>query len=136
MKRTVLLVLCTVTLLVGGLGYIRLAPSPTDQWHVAIEGDSDLDFPGGVVRVLSAPVGALARVDRAAKTLPRTKLLAGSVESGRITYVTRSKGFGFPDYTTVEQTDTGLKFHARLRFGRSDFGVNRDRVRQLIAALQ
>ena len=83
------------------------------------------------MRVLSAVATALARVDAAAMALPRTVRLAGSVDQGRITYRTRSKVIGFPDFTTVEYKDGQLKMFARLRFGRSDFGVNAARLKRL-----
>ena len=67
---------------------------------------------------------------------PRTSVLAGSVDTGRITYVTRTQWMGFPDYTTVEQQGETLKLYARLRFGRSDFGVNAVRVNALVRGLQ
>ena len=52
-----------------------------------------------------------------------------------ITYVTRSRLIGFPDYTTVEAKDGMVTVFARLRFGRSDLGVNRRRVEGWIKAL-
>jgi len=45
-----------------------------------------------------------------------------------ITYVTRSRVFGFPDYTTVRQAGPQLEIYGRLRFGRSDLGVNAARI--------
>ena len=63
-------------------------------------------------------------------------MLAGSVEQGMITYVTRSIVVGFPDYTTVLQNGDQLVIYARLRFGRSDFGVNHARIKRWIDALQ
>ena len=58
----------------------------------------------------------------------RTEVLAGSPSEGRVTYITRSMWFGFPDYTTVQLEDDGLEIYGRLRFGQSDQGVNRARV--------
>jgi uncharacterized protein (DUF1499 family) len=83
-------------------------------------------------------VGAdgLARLDVVARDTTRTLVLAGSVEEGMITYVTRSAVIGFPDYTTVQQDGDQLKVYARLRFGRSDFGVNHARVNRWLDALQ
>ena len=66
---------------------------------------------------------------------PRTLVLEGSVEDGMITYITRTRVFGFPDYTTVTQKDKTLKFHARLRFGMKDMGVNAARGDAWIAEL-
>ncbi|MEP4981786.1 DUF1499 domain-containing protein [Ascidiaceihabitans sp.] len=122
-------------LVVAGLAYIRLAPSDPARWHIAIEADNDKRFAAGAIRVTQAGPDALALVDKAAQALPRTSRLAGSVEDGHITYITRSKLMGFPDYTTVQQINGTLKLHARLRFGRSDLGVNDARLGQLLAAL-
>ena len=63
-------------------------------------------------------------------------VFAGSVAEGRVTYVTRTKWIGFPDYTTAEQHDDVLRVWGRLRFGRSDFGVNKARVDRWLADLQ
>ena len=73
------------------------------------------------------------------RALPRTKVLAGSVAEGKITYVTRTRIAGFPDLTTVTLTQlpaTGkstLQIYARLRFGKADLGVNKARVRDWVA---
>jgi uncharacterized protein (DUF1499 family) len=78
----------------------------------------------------------LARLAAIAEATPRTRLLAGSVASGRITWITRSAVFGFPDYTTAGlAAGPKLCLHARLRFGRDDFGVNEARLRRWIDAL-
>ena len=123
-------------LLVGVLAFVRLAPSEPDRWHVPVVATSSSDGVGKATRVIEAAPDALVRVDAAARALPRTTVLAGSVEEGRITYVTRSAAIGFPDYTTVEYSDGRLKMYARLRFGRSDFGVNRERLERLLRAAE
>jgi uncharacterized protein (DUF1499 family) len=124
-----------VIIAVAMLAYIRLAPSNGARWNTPIVATADKDMKGGAIRVLSAEADSLARIDAIARTLPRTSVLAGSVEEGRVTYVTRSAIIGFPDYTTVEQDGDTLRMFARLRFGRADFGVNRARLRQLAAGL-
>ncbi len=116
--------------------YIRLAPSDPARWHLAVAGTTDEDMQGGVIRMVETGPDGLAKLDVLAQATPRTTVLAGSVEDGMITYVTRTQVIGFPDYTTVQQDGDVLRFHARLRFGRSDFGVNRDRVDGWLAALQ
>ena len=50
--------------------------------------------------------------------------------------IIRSRVFGFPDYTTVQQDGDTLRIYGRLRFGRRDFDVNRTRVDGWLAALQ
>ncbi|MEM0935250.1 MAG: DUF1499 domain-containing protein [Pseudomonadota bacterium] len=137
---TTLLVL-VVFAIVALAAYVRLAPSDPATWHT----DPGAATPGMgryVVRpeggdsagplVPLSPAEALAAFDAIVRATPRTEVLAGSVEEGRITYVTRSRLWGFPDYTTVaaEADGTGarLVLHARLRFGQSDMGVNAARV--------
>ncbi|MEL6451392.1 MAG: DUF1499 domain-containing protein [Pseudomonadota bacterium] len=130
------LLVFSVLLIAGLVAFVRLAPSEPGRWHQPITATSSSDAPGRATRVIEAAPGALARVDAAARALPRTTVLAGSVEAGRITYITRSAVIGFPDYTTVDYADGMLKMLARLRFGRSDLGVNRKRLERLIAAAQ
>ncbi|WP_227269435.1 DUF1499 domain-containing protein [Roseobacter weihaiensis] len=132
--RFVLLIL--ILLVVAGLGYIRLAPSDAARWHVPVEETESADFDGGAVRVVEASPEDFAAAAAFMEALPRTQVLAGSTDAGRVTYITRSAAFGFPDYTTLEYADGTLKAHARLRFGRSDMGVNRERLEGLLAALQ
>ena len=113
--------------------YVRFAPSDAGRSHVSGAVQSDADLEGGVKRIL--PGVTLAELDQIAQQTPRTKVLAGSVDDGMITYVTRSRLIGFPDYTTVEAKDGMVTVFARLRFGRSDLGVNRRRVEGWIKAL-
>ncbi len=125
-----------LALAVAGLAYIRFGPTDTDHWHRPIEAQSNQDVPGGAIRIVQVGPDALPRVDQEMRALPRTKVIAGSVEEGRITYETRSLIFGFPDYTTVEQAGDTIKMYARLRFGTSDMGVNRNRLERVLRALQ
>ncbi|MDA0962759.1 MAG: DUF1499 domain-containing protein [Proteobacteria bacterium] len=130
---TVLWVL--LALVVVGVGFIRLAPSDPSQWHVVPAVTQDRDLPGGAMRILTDAEGALALIDAIARATPRTTVLAGSVDEGMITYITRSRIMGFPDYTTVRQEGDTLTVYARLRFGRSDLGVNRARIDGWLADL-
>lgn len=128
----VFVLVCIV--LVGLLAFVRLAPTDLTRWHQPIAETNSQNMVGGAIRVIEADEAAFARVIDAARALPRTQVVAGSVDEGRVTYVTRSKWIGFPDYTTIEYSDGVLKLHARLRFGRSDFGVNRERLERLLTA--
>lgn len=116
--------------------YVRLAPTDAATWHQPITANVDRDLPGGAIRVRSAGPEAFAQVDAALRALPRTYPVAGSIEEGRVTYITRSALWGFPDYTTVEHGDGMLKMHARLRFGRSDLGVNAARLDVVLATIE
>jgi len=124
--------------LLGALGllalYVRVAPSDPARWHVEVHGET-ATFEGGTLRVLAGRASSLATLSEIITAEPRTRLLAGSVEEGRITFVTRSKLWGFPDYATVEARGDDLVIWSRLRFGKSDLGVNSARVTRWIAAL-
>ena len=139
-----------LVLLTGGLGLlVRLAPTDPADWHVDPLSAPRPDGNGWLVRpeggnaaaepVDLTPEALLARLDAIAMDWPRTERLAGSVAEGRITYVTRSRLWGFPDYTTVTALPSGAGavpvLFARQRFGRGDWGVNRARVEAWLAAL-
>ena len=126
MKR--MLILGVVGLVIALGAYIRLAPSDPADWHTAPQAETNQDLQGGVLRVVEIGPEGLAALDAIARNAPRTTVLAGSVGEGRITYITRTKIIGFPDYTTVQQDGDVLRIHGRLRFGRKDFGVNKARV--------
>lgn len=149
-------VLLLVLVLAGGMAWIRLAPSDPARWHVSPappEGRGGILVPPGTDPVIAgkgaaraaltvfgeAPETVLARLDAIAMDTPRTTRLSGRPEEGRITWITRSAFFGFPDYTTAEARADGpateLVLYARLRFGRDDFGVNTARLRDWIARL-
>ncbi|WP_223274705.1 DUF1499 domain-containing protein [Tateyamaria sp. syn59] len=136
MKIAMYLTVILCIIVIGVLAFVRLSPTDAAQWHVPVAQTDSQDMASGAIRVMEADPDALARVDAAARDLPRTRVVAGSVEDGRITYETRSKWIGFPDYTTVEYADGLLKMHARLRFGQSDLGVNRERLERLLVAAQ
>lgn len=131
---------------ISGLIYIRIAPHNSKLQHVDPPTGAEPDKP--VIKAGSAlfsqgfdetPDSILQRVNTVALATPRTKILAGSVEDGMVTYVTRSLGFGFPDYTTVRAVAEGagsrLTIYGRLRFGKSDFGVNKQRINDWLQAL-
>lgn len=117
------------------MGYIRLVPSDPADWHRMPDIAGDADLRNGAMRVVEAGPAGLARLADVALATPRTVVLAGSVGEGTITFVTRSRIWGFPDYTTAAQQGDVLKIYARQRFGMSDLGVNRARVDGWIADL-
>ena len=119
---------CAV-IVVLGLLWIRFAPIYKDSWHVTTRAERDKAFLGGVIRFLPAAGKAeLEQLVSVVEQAPRTKHIAGDVEEGMLTYVTRTKVFGFPDFTTLWLSDAGLHIYARVRFGRVDFGVNKARI--------
>jgi uncharacterized protein (DUF1499 family) len=136
MGKKMVVVWVILALVVVGMGYIRLAPSDPAVWHQMPDTVQDRDFANGLIRVVETGPEGLAQLDAIATATPRTERLFGAVEEGLVTYVTRSAVFGFPDYTTARQSGDRLEIHARARFGKSDLGVNQQRVEGWIEALQ
>lgn len=117
-----------LALVVGGALYVRLAPSDPAIWHVLPDVTDNETGVGEAKRRVAGDADTLVALDAIARATPRTRVLAGDLASGHITYVTRSLVLGFPDYTSVAVTPEGIALWARLRFGRSDFGVNAARL--------
>ena len=148
MRRVVWLVAAAV---IAAAVWVRLAPSDPAVWHApgaeaaqaGVAADGAVRAGRGDARVaLAVPGGpdqVLARLDAIALATPRTRRLAGSPSEGRITWVTRSAVWGFPDYTTASaravEGGTRLDLWARLRFGGADFGVNARRLQDWVALL-
>ncbi|MDO9526189.1 MAG: DUF1499 domain-containing protein [Gemmobacter sp.] len=146
MKRALTLTIAAglAALLVATLVYVRLAPSDPAIWHVDPNNAADPRastfariVPGGVT---GADPGSLAaRVKDAMLAMPRTRLLAGTVADTHMTFVTRSRLMGYPDYTSIRilQDPAGATIAAlaRSRFGQYDFGVNAARLNALKQAL-
>ena len=143
-----------VVLVCTGFLIIRGAGHDPDVWHVDPTNTTRTGKPNDA---LAAPVGTtraepdivltplqkpaqelLASLDAVARTEPRVKVVAGSTDSGGITYVQRSAIVGFPDYISVTAVETdagsGLVLWSRSRYGYSDLGVNRARLQHWLAA--
>jgi uncharacterized protein DUF1499 len=125
-----------LSIVVALLAWVRLAPSTPARWHQPPRISADKDFRSGAARLVETGPDGLARLDAIAMATPRTTRLAGSVEEGMVTWITRTPVIGFPDYTTAQQDGGRLKILARQRFGKSDLGVNRARVDRWIAVLK
>lgn len=121
--------------LLGFAAYVRLAPSEAARWHVTRENAAEKSFAGGAIRRVKGGRETLEKLDEIAMREPRTERLAGAVNDGKITYITRSKLWGFPDYTTIWEEDGEIVLFGRLRFGRSDMGVNGARLARWISQL-
>lgn len=84
------------------------------------------------VQVDQPPDEILRRADEVIRATPRTRRLAGSVEDGLLTYVTRSAFWGFPDVTTIAAAPVGdgsrVLIRGRQRYGGYDWNVNRNRI--------
>ncbi|MCT4555765.1 MAG: DUF1499 domain-containing protein [Pelagimonas sp.] len=121
-------------LALGFAAYVRLAPSDPARWHVLLEIAENRDLPGGVLRRVEG-LSDLQALHQIVLQTPRTQVLAGDPAQGHVTYITRSALWGFPDYTTVQLRDGAVLIHARLRFGKSDIGVNGKRVAGWLAQI-
>jgi len=144
--RTVFLLLA---LAAAGLAfYVRLAPSDPSRWHVDPLEASDPGAGGVKLAPPDAPVFAappeavMEALDAVAMATPRVTRLAGSVAEGHVTYVARSRLWGFPDYVSVkvlpepETAGATVAILSRQRFGDYDHGVNRARVEAWLGALE
>ena len=134
------------------MAVVRLAPSDPAVWHIPLA-ETARATPGPCAdQVRAVPKGAraacllpgtpgdlLARLATAALATPRTTTLAGTPAEGRITWITRSRLMGYPDYLTAEAIatpeGTRLDLHSRQRFGNGDWGVNAARLRAWLARL-
>lgn len=124
-----------VILALSGVAWIRFAPSDPAVWHVDPKVSSDQDLAEGVRRRIDGGDAVFRRLHGIILETPRTEIVAGGVDAGKVTYVTRSQWMGFPDYTTVQKTEDHLELYARLRFGASDLGTNKQRVEGWLARL-
>ncbi|MCC5985462.1 MAG: DUF1499 domain-containing protein [Rhodobacteraceae bacterium] len=131
------------------LAWIRLAPHDPARWHEdptlvsrpgtpnhhlirLVGGDAIAPIYDTTPEVLARTIDGIAQADGAER-------IAGSVADGHMTYVSRTRWMGYPDYTSVRVARAGqgatFSAFARARFGRSDFGVNRARLERWQAAL-
>ena len=117
-----------VLVAIGGIAWIRLAPSDPAVWHVDPKVTADQDLAAGVRRRVPGDESRFESLHRIILETPRTEVLAGSPGEGRVTYITRSQWMGFPDYTTTQLEDGRIEIYGRQRFGQSDMGTNRTRV--------
>jgi uncharacterized protein (DUF1499 family) len=130
-----------LVIIVGALmAYVRLAPTDVARWHVMPNSDGvgdDAQNDGyRAVRKMTAPAGqVLGVLQQTAQATEGTVLIAGSVGEGMMTFQTRSRIWGFPDHTTVAVQGDLLVIYGRLRFGKADLGVNKQRVLAWLAVL-
>tara|TARA_R100001369_G_C3300345_1_gene165578 strand:+ start:103 stop:555 length:453 start_codon:yes stop_codon:yes gene_type:complete len=131
------LLLGACVLAIAGAAYVRLSPTDLARFAVAPiateAGDTATSNSFKAARQITAPpTDILQAVNTVALKTERTQIIAGSVAEGLVTYETRSALMGYPDYTTATVIDSEggplLVIRGESRFGKSDLGVNRDRV--------
>lgn len=125
MKRILILV---AVIALFCLAWVRIAPSPEGKWHVDPQVSANQDLVGGVRRNLDMALVDPLKLHSIILDTPRTQILAGSPSEDRITYITRTRWLGLPDYTTVQMDDDHIEIYARQRFGTSDNRSNMIRV--------
>ncbi|MDU8945662.1 DUF1499 domain-containing protein [Ovoidimarina sediminis] len=147
MKTAFLIVLALAVLGAIALqAWIRLSAVDPARWHTAIEVPEDApgDWPmqnghRAVFDLAETPQTVWSRVETHLLSLPRTRVLVGEAGTGRMTFVTRTAFWGFPDFTTVEvlprEGGARVRVFARQGIGQYDWGVNRARVEGLQEAL-
>lgn len=134
----------------GLMLYVRFTPTDAAYWHVDPRAIAKPSKPNNW---LIRPVGGDARpphyraevadlvaaIEAAAAGMGDMRRIAGSAESGHLTYISRTKWMGFPDFTTfrVYSTDEGVSFAAlaRARYGTSDMGNNRARLEAMLGLI-
>ncbi len=92
--------------------------------------------------LFDVPVERLrARWREVAAAEPRVELQAEHGDGWQFDYVQRSAHFRYPDIVTVRfiaasDTQSTLAIYSRSIYGRSDFGVNRERIETWLARLR
>lgn len=125
------ILLAILVIVAGAMVYFRLAPVKFTRVEMpAALGDYPTAGGFTAVRALTERV-TLDAVTAAMLALPRTTQVADAP----LTFITRSRGFGFPDVTVLEVRDGTLAVSGHLVYGKSDLGVNQKRILQVLASL-
>lgn len=145
-----LIALFIAMVLIGLAAYARVVQIDPETYHVDPETAPTPKVPGHILlrpgSTSEAPIFLMKAEDLAAKlntviqATPRTRVLAGGLDQGYASFVTRSAIFSFPDIANVKVIDLGegkstVAILSRLRIGQMDFGVNEARVKSWLAQL-
>ncbi len=137
-------------LIAAAILWVRIAPSNASEWHVDPETiEKDMRPNQFLMRdgqdadslIFDMPAGDLAvKFNDVALSKPNVVVLDGAVSDLWVTYMQRTKLMAYPDYISVKITTEGddksrLTLYSRSRFGRSDLGVNKARIKAWTAAL-
>ncbi len=120
---------------------MRFVPHPIDKLHANHDplGPMDEDIQGGFQHRRLVPVDEVEnfvkQIDKTIRRAPRTKFVAGSLESGRMTYLSRTAIWASPNYTTLAVLDHPDEPEHKVVLVRghamnceSDLGESRDRI--------
>lgn len=123
--------------------FIRFAPSNPARWHVDPLTAMRPDTPNSFLMLPRSGKYPSPEFAQDAQTLARafdahvlsqrnTKRLAGMPGDLFVTYITRTRLMGYPDYVSVrfvplENGTSSIAVFSRSRFGHGDKGVNRTR---------
>lgn len=124
-----------LVVVIGGLLWVRFAPTNPSNWHVDPTVAADPGVSGVLLQYMVDRPDALSAFADIAMGQPNTRLIAGSVSENCLTFETRTKWVGFPDYITVTYQHGALVILSRLRYGRSDLGVNKRRLKAWLQSL-
>ena len=147
MMRMILLVPILLVLAVLAAGvWFRLVPMTSAQWHEVPSDVTPPSSPNFALRVgTDAPVftqspDVIADLLTSVAQDAGAKIIAGSPQSGHVSYVVRSRIMGFPDAISIrlmpEGAGTKLEIFSRSRYGYSDLSVNAARVAAWIVAIE
>lgn len=115
---------------IGAAVFIRLAPVDAGKVMPAQEREAPGDYglAGGHHAVRSLDTVDLGTLEARIAASPRTKRLSGSAHDLPMVFVHRSVVWGFPDVTRVWVEEGNVHIYSHLIYGRSDMGVNRERM--------
>lgn len=140
------LILGLVAAIGAAMAFVRLAPNDPAVWHTDPATAADPGLRGHQVSPPDAPVfdarpaDLLRALDEIALAEPRVRRFAGDPSEGWVTYITRTRVFGFPDFISVKALaqDNGatLAILGRCRFCGSDLDVNQTRMESWLGRLQ
>lgn len=155
MKIMLWILLALLAVVVLGVVWVRVAGDDPAMWHV-----DPVDAPRSARRnsYVIAPDGMGTRANKVAPVYsvspqelgerlaaialaePRTTLLAGSPEDGWFTLVQRSNLMRYPDYISIRvlpvESGSTMAIFSRSRYGYSDRGVNKARLRRWLKLLE
>lgn len=144
MRYLVYILVLLAVLIVAAAIYVRVAPIDAAEWHVDPEevtppATSNFALLAGPTapQIDAVPLVVAGRIEAVAQA-EGAVVVAGSLASGFVTYVVRSKVMGFPDFVSIHldphEDGTRMNIFSRARYGQADLGVNTARVQRWLTA--